>query len=190
MRYPSEHKKETHKRIIESASQEFRTKGFEGVGIASLMGTLNLTHGGFYAHFADKEALVSEASVVAMEQSLETMLDKVESGGIPALLVYYLSEGHRDSPQWGCPLPALCAEIARRPLPSRDAFTQKLREVFTAIAAYMPGEFPEQRLEKVQVMFATMTGAVALARALSDPVVSASMLYSTQKYLLRFIDAD
>ena len=188
MPYKPEHKEKTHRRIVEAASKEFRTDGFEGIGIAKLMGVLELTHGGFYAHFADKEALVAEASVAALDQSLETMLGVLESGGFPALLDYYLSEGHRDHPALGCPLPALSAEVARRPASSRDAFTKKLSEVFQSIAEQMPGRTPALKTEKVIVMLSAMVGAISLARAVSDPVLSKTILHSARTYLLPFIE--
>ena len=188
MPYTPDRKEKTHRRIVESASKEFRAHGFEGVGIANLMGGLRLTHGGFYAHFADKEALVAEASAAALDQSVEMMLDALKVGGFPAMLDYYLSEGHRDHPALGCPLPALTAELARHSAPTREAFTERLSEAFRAIAEYMPGRTRAQKHEKVGVVFASMAGAVSLARTVSDPALSASILRSTRDHLLRFID--
>ncbi len=188
MRYKPEHKEKTHHRIVETAAKEFRTQGYEGIGIAKLMGTLQLTHGGFYAHFEDKEELISESSVFALDQSLEMMLSALKSGGISALLDYYLSQEHRDHPELGCPLPILAAELARHPVSSREDFTEKLSDVFAAIAAQMPGRSEAQKVEKVVVLFSGMVGAMSLARAVSDPVVSKSILRSTQEHLLRFIE--
>lgn len=188
MRYKPEHKEQTHRRIVETASKEFRAHGYEGVGIAKLMSALELTHGGFYAHFADKEALIEEASVSALDQTLNVMLAGLEAGGFPAVLDYYLSEAHRDNAAVGCLLPALAAEIARRPTSSRDAFTTKLSEAYSAIADYMPGRTRGQQLEKVSVMFASLVGAVSLARAVSDPALSQTILHSTREHLLRFLE--
>ena len=188
LRYKPEHKEETHRRIVEAAATEFRAHGFEGVGIASLMSSLQLTHGGFYAHFADREGLVAEASVAALEQSLEMMLGALRTGGYRALLDYYLSEGHRDNPAIGCPLPALSAEVARRPSSSREAFTAKLAEVFQAVADTLPGETKEVRYEKVFMLFSSMVGALSLARAVSDPLLSSTILSSTRNHLLRFVE--
>jgi TetR/AcrR family transcriptional repressor of nem operon len=188
MPYTPEHKETTHRRIVETAAQEFRANGFEGVGIATLMGALKLTHGGFYAHFADKEGLVAEASVAALDQSLATMLSGLEAGGFPVMLDYYLSEGHRDHPELGCPLPSLSAEMARRPSSSRDAFTKKLVQVFDAIADRMPGRTRDEKAEKVIAMFSSLVGAVSLARAVSDPELSKAILRSTRDTLLRLIE--
>ena len=64
MRYSSNHKAETRQRIIGEASRRFRKDGIEGTGLVPLMKALGLTHGGFYAHFESKDALV-QASLEA-----------------------------------------------------------------------------------------------------------------------------
>ena len=188
MRYKPEHKEATHRRIVEAASKEFRVHGFEGVGIPKLMGTLGLTHGGFYAHFRDREDLVAEAGVAALDQSLDAMLAGLKSSGFPAVLDYYLSEEQRDHPEGACMLPSLSAEMARHPASSRAAFTDKLAEVFAAMAEYMPGPTPARKAENVSVLFAAMVGAVSLARAVSDPEMSRDILRSTREHLLHFIN--
>ena len=187
MPYRPEHKEKTHRRIVDSAAGEFRTHGFEGVGIAKLMGALELTHGGFYAHFADREALVAEACVAALDQSREALIAGLAAGGFPAVITYYLSEEQRDHPASACLLPSLAAEVARRPVSSRDAFTERLSEIFHELAVHMPGQTPAQRFEKVCVLFSSMVGAMSLARAVSDPVMSRTLLHTTREQLLRFI---
>lgn len=187
MRYKPQHKEQTHQSIVAAASQEFRAHGFDGIGIPKLMGVLNLTHGGFYAHFPDKETLVAEASVAALDQSLAAMLAGLAAGGFPALLDYYLSEEQRDDPASACMLPSLSAELARRPAAPREAFTQKLAEIYDAIAEYMPGPTHARKVEKVLVLFASMAGAVSLARAVSDAALSRSILHATRDHLRHFI---
>ena len=71
MRYSREHKLETHARIVKKASVRLREKGAHGIGVADLMKDAGLTHGGFYAHFDSREALVIEAFAYAMDRSTE-----------------------------------------------------------------------------------------------------------------------
>ena len=71
MRYSKEHKLETHARIVKKASVRLREKGAHGIGVADLMKDAGLTHGGFYAHFDSREALVIEAFGYAMDRSTE-----------------------------------------------------------------------------------------------------------------------
>ena len=184
MRYKPEQKEETHQKILELASKEFRAHGFEGVGIAKLMTALGLTHGGFYAHFAEKEDLVAESLLLALSQSLDSMLATLEAGGLTAMVDLYLSEAHRDESALGCPLPALAAEVARRSPSLRTTFTEKLSQTFDTIAEHIPGTTSSQKQAKVQFMFAAMAGAVSLARATSDPSLSKSILESTRNHLI------
>ncbi len=71
MRYSREHKLETHARIVKKASVRLREKGAHGIGVADLMKEAGLTHGGFYAHFDSREALVIEAFGYAMDRATE-----------------------------------------------------------------------------------------------------------------------
>jgi TetR/AcrR family transcriptional repressor of nem operon len=184
MRYKQEHKEITHARIVDAAAREFRTQGFDGLGIASLMAALNLTHGGFYAHFENKEDLIAEAMQAALRQSTDTMIAALKAGGVAAFLAYYLSEGHRDHPELGCPVPPLAAEVARRYSATREAFDQELSRGFDALAEYMPGANPDQRRRNAYALFAGMVGGVALARAISDTSVSTEVLDATRRQLL------
>ena len=71
MRYSKEHKSQTHARIVKRASIKLREKGAHGIGVADLMKEAGLTHGGFYAHFDSRDALVIEAVTHAMDRSTE-----------------------------------------------------------------------------------------------------------------------
>ena len=58
-------REQTHARIVEAAARALRREGFAGVGVADVMKQAGLTHGGFYAHFASREALLLEAVALA-----------------------------------------------------------------------------------------------------------------------------
>ena len=51
----------TRERIVSGASAMIREHGLADVGVAALMADAGLTHGGFYAHFESREALMAEA---------------------------------------------------------------------------------------------------------------------------------
>jgi AcrR family transcriptional regulator len=59
MPYAPEHKEQTRARIVECARRMFNRHGFEAVSIDQIMASAGLTRGGFYHHFANKEALHS-----------------------------------------------------------------------------------------------------------------------------------
>src|SRR5262249_60538016 len=133
MRYSPEHKARTREKIVKDACRCFREQGIKGVSIADLMEAMGLTHGGFYSHFASKDALVAEATTKLLEHSqqyLETW-GKVPAGKRPLDVIVdnYLSKGHRDNPAAGCPLPILGPEIARSGPEVRSALTAKVKDI-------------------------------------------------------------
>lgn len=182
MRYSREHKQETHDRIVKKASVRLREKGAHGIGVADLMKEAGLTHGGFYAHFDSREALVMEAFAYAMDRSMDhwrKLTDEAAPEKRLALVAEsYLSTLHRDSPGTGCSIPALGAEIARESPKARKAFAGKLDEMIEQLADYIPN-LPRKAARKQAVAtLATMAGTMLLARIagsseLSDEVLKA-----------------
>ncbi len=61
---------ENRQRIVDAASRPAPAdEGFDGVGVDAIMKEAELTHGGFYGHFASKDALMAEAMAHAVERS-------------------------------------------------------------------------------------------------------------------------
>ncbi|AIE85690.1 TetR/AcrR family transcriptional regulator [Fimbriimonas ginsengisoli] len=187
MRYQEDHKEKTHKKIVERASQEFREHGFEGIGIATLMSKLGLSHGGFYAHFEDKEDLKDQAMEHAFERSIETAAETLLKGGVMGYVEHYTSELHRDHPGFGCILPALTAEEGRRSPQSKAKFAQKYRQGIDVLAGYLPGATLSQKRERAIYIFSALSGSVALARASGDPDLSSAILRATREQLRQFL---
>src|SRR5262252_8941949 len=127
MRYSREHKQETHARIVRKASVRLREKGAHGVGVADLMKEAGLTHGGFYAHFPSREALLVEAlaragrdSAAALTRASEVRRGKTNST-FRSLIETYLSDRHLASSETGCPVAALGSDMPRQSLAVRQA---------------------------------------------------------------------
>jgi TetR/AcrR family transcriptional regulator, transcriptional repressor for nem operon len=182
MRYSPEHKQETHDRIVKKASVRLREKGAHGIGVADLMKEAGLTHGGFYAHFDSREALVIEAFGYAMDRSMEhwrKITDEVSPEKRLALIAEaYLSALHRDNPGHGCSIPTLGAEIARESPKARKAFAGKLDEMIELLADYIPNMPRKAARKQAIATLATMAGTMLLARVagsseLSDEVLKA-----------------
>ena len=72
---------QNRERIIDVAAKLFRERGFDGIGVADLMKSAGLTHGGFYRHFASKEDLMEQACTRALEVSLAALQQVAERGG-------------------------------------------------------------------------------------------------------------
>jgi TetR/AcrR family transcriptional repressor of nem operon len=168
MRYSKDHKQETHARIVKKASVRLREKGAHGIGVADLMKEAGLTHGGFYAHFDSRDALVIEAFAYAMDRSTERwrkLVEDVPPGRRLAMIAdSYLSRAHRDDPGHGCAVPALAAEIARESPKARKAFAARLEQMIEMLAEQIPDAPRAAARKQAMATLATMVGTVVLAR--------------------------
>jgi TetR/AcrR family transcriptional repressor of nem operon len=182
MRYSREHKLETHARIVKRASVRLRERGAHGIGVADLMKDAGLTHGGFYAHFDSREALVIEAFAYAMDRSNERWRKLAEQAPpdrrLASIVEQYLTPVHRDDPGHGCAVPTLGAEIARESPKTRKAFAAKLEQMIVLLAEQIP-DVPRSTARKQAIAtLATMMGSMVLARvagqgAFSDEILAA-----------------
>jgi TetR/AcrR family transcriptional regulator, transcriptional repressor for nem operon len=100
----------THERILDTAARVIRRAGFQGVGVADIMKEAGLTHGGFYAHFASRGALVEG----------------------------YLSERHLSGTENGCAVAALASEMPRQSPDVRAAAAQRVRGLIELVNASLP----------------------------------------------------
>ena len=188
MRYSREHKLETHARIVKKASVRLREKGAHGIGVADLMKDAGLTHGGFYAHFDSREALVIEAFADAMDRSTERWR-KIAAQTPPekrlaTIVDSYLTTLHRDDPGHGCALPTLAAEIARENPRTRKAFAAKLEQMIDMLSAQIPDVPRKAARQQAMAVIATMMGTLVLARVAGSGEFSDEILGAGREAVL------
>jgi TetR/AcrR family transcriptional repressor of nem operon len=180
MRYSREHKLETHARIVKKASVRLREKGAHGIGVADLMKEAGLTHGGFYAHFDSREALVIEAFGYAMERGTERWRKLAEQTPpdkrLAMIVNSYLTPVHRDDPGHGCAIPTLGAEIAREGPKTRKAFAARLEQMIDMLAEQIPDVPPKTARKQAMAVLATMMGTLVLSRIAGNGEFSAEIL--------------
>ena len=166
-------------RIVEIAAQLFRERGFDGIGVADLMKEAGLTHGGFYGHFSSKEDLIAEASARALMGSL-TLLSKVAERApgdrLSAVANAYLTRGHRDNPGAGCLLAALGPDVSRQGPAVRRSVTSYVRSAVDLLMKLVPGTSKAARRQKAISTYATLVGAIVMARAVDDRALSQEIL--------------
>jgi TetR/AcrR family transcriptional repressor of nem operon len=172
-------KADTHKRIIKIASKRFREEGVAGVGIADVMKNAGLTVGGFYKHFDSRDDLVAEA-VSAAFGTWKRQMDAAASGGPPlsyeTLIDDYLNKAHRNHPGTGCAFSALAGEIARSDKRTRALASEEIRNNLQLIAGLLPGKDKHVARSKAIITYCALVGAMSLARAVSDEVLSREIL--------------
>jgi len=186
MKVSKEQMAENRERILDTAAQLFRERGFDGIGVADLMKSAGLTHGGFYGHFDSKDDLMAQASTRALAQlkaGWEQLALHAEADPRAALERAYLSPRHRDAPGHGCLLAALGADVARQGPGVRKAVTQGLTAMVDLLASVMPGRTKAARRTKALADYASLVGALVLARAVDDAALSEEILQATASAL-------
>lgn len=166
-------------RIIETAARLFRQKGYDGIGVADLMKSAGMTHGGFYGHFSSKEDLLATATAQSFATAVERWRAKAAEAPATALASIgdsYLSTRHRDHPEFGCSVTSLGADIARLGPKVRAALTEGAKGQIDVLEELAPGEDAAERRRRALATYAAMVGAVVLARAVDDEALSLEIL--------------
>jgi TetR/AcrR family transcriptional repressor of nem operon len=176
MRYEKGRKDASRSRIMEVATERFRSDGIAATGLAGIMSEAGLTNGAFYPHFQSKAELVRECVVAALEDQSAQMSELIAAGGPEMAIDAYLSPAHRDNPAEGCASAALLPELARQPAAARQLYTERFLSLVRQVSAALP---QTKDPEGVALgVFATLIGALQLARAvegreLSDRILAA-----------------
>jgi AcrR family transcriptional regulator len=180
-------KEATHERIVETAARAIRRSGYDGTSVADLMKEAGLTHGGFYAHFPSREAMLAEAADRAGAEAVATSARIAAAvppeQALQSLLRAYLSNEHVKSPEMGCPVAALGSETPRQAPEVRRAATRRIKEMIDVIVRQSPDWGQPGAHEHALTTVATMVGALIMARAVDDPTLSDALLKAALKHL-------
>jgi len=180
-------KEATHERIVEAAARAIRRTGYDGTGVADIMKEAGLTHGGFYAHFASREAMLAEAADRAGSESV-AMMERIgatapPSKALQAMMEAYLSKAHVEGVETGCATAALGSEMPRQAPEVRRAATRRIKEMIDLVARQSPDWGQPSAHERALVTVATMVGTLVLARAVDDPRLSEALRKAALKHL-------
>src|SRR5438477_1497091 len=188
-RAASRSKEVTHDRIVEAAARAIRRSGYNGTGVADIMKDAGLTHGGFYAHFPSREAMLAEAADRAGGESV-AMMECIAATSPPpralqAMMQAYLSKAHVEGVETGCATAALGSEMPRQAPEVRRAATRRIKEMIDLVARQSPDWGQPNAHERALVTVATMVGALILSRAVDDARLSDAMREAAVKHLVR-----
>ena len=171
-------KEETRERILRAAARAIRKHGYEGVGVADVMKEAGLTHGGFYAHFESRDALLAAAADQAGAESIENLTRGIAAAKpgqeLLALIDTYLSDRHVAAPEqgWGCAIAAAGSEVPRQQAEVRRVASRRIKDLVGLIERQFPDWGRGAAHDKAMGIAATVVGAVVLARAVDDAQLS------------------
>jgi TetR/AcrR family transcriptional repressor of nem operon len=171
MRRTADQAAHTRQRILSEAVRSLREGGARSVRVNQVMHDAGLTHGGFYAHFASREALLSEAiAQLAAESDPVKRLSREPDApaALSGFLEHYLSTGHCERRLGACPLPILLPEADALPPEARattlrvvSRLTDRLGEILGDLGRASPHRDATRLL-------AEAIGRITLARAEPD----------------------
>jgi len=189
-RTPNSRKEETHERILDVAARAIRRHGYAGVGVADVMKEAGLTHGGFYAHFDSRDALLVEALERAGRESAEMMARALErrtakgASAFRALVETYLAEEHLVAPETGCPVAALASDMPRQSGALQEASSAGVRRLIARVQSTLP----HASRATASVVAGTLVGTLQLARAMGASAEARAILSAARKALLQQYD--
>jgi TetR/AcrR family transcriptional repressor of nem operon len=187
---------ENRRAIIAAATELFRERGVDAVGLNELMKHAGFTQGGFYNHFESKSALVAEVVASAMAegttefaQAASAPVDE-STTALRRYVDYYLSRGHRDNIDHGCPVVGFAGDAPRVGAEAQSHFARGLDDLITILAGLIAehgsmAATDERRTlrERAISLHCEMLGALVLSRSVAQaaPAFSNEILENIQR---------
>jgi TetR/AcrR family transcriptional repressor of nem operon len=194
MRYNAEHKQRTHERVVKAAAKAIRAKGPDRVGVVDVMADVGLTHGGFYAHFDSKDALIAAAIGQMFEEArlkleLETK-NRAPRAALANYVDFYLSPAHRDARRSGCPMAALSSDMPRLNARVRGQFAAGRERLCRMLADLIRQTGSDDAEADADSMYAELLGALSMARMEPDGLSSDAILERSRRAIKRRLHLD
>jgi TetR/AcrR family transcriptional repressor of nem operon len=177
MRISRAQAKENKERIVATAAQLFRERGFERVGVAELMHAAGLTHGGFYNHFESKRQLEEAACALSFGEALGPLsrIGELESGrerraAFAQYVQNYLKPREAGAPAPRCPFVAFGSDMPRQDEGTRGVFGKGLRDYLERFAGALrrKSKKPDETRADAVFALAALVGASTLAYGVDE----------------------
>jgi len=188
--------------IVAAATQLFRERGTDAVGLSELMKHAGFTQGGFYNHFESKAALVAEVFAQAMAEGTAELAKNarapVDSSttALRRCISWYLSQAHRDNIDNGCPVAGFAGDAPRLGAEAQSHFAGGVDDQITILAGLIaengsPARAGRKTLrERAISLHCQMVGAVVLSRSVANavPAFSNEILENVQRDVIESLD--
>ncbi len=194
---------ENRRAIVAAATQLFRERGVEAVGLIELMKHAGFTQGGFYNHFESKAALVAEVLASAMAEGTAELATNARAPvdesatALRRYISHYLSQAHRDDIDHGCPVAGFAGDAPRLGAGAQSHYAGGLDDQITILAGLIAesgslavtGERRTLREQAIS-LHCEMVGALVLSRSVAKatPALSNEILESAQRHALASTD--
>lgn len=183
-----QHKQASRERILDSATALFRRHGFAGASVKDIMAHAGMTHGGFYAHFPSKSALLAEVAGRPLDYA-EQMRQRAPERQAAEAVAYYLAPANRVQIAQSCSLATLLADFARMPDDDKPAFAEQVSKLVAEFEKAIPEESSHRRADALIAVALSVAG-VTLGRALGDDALAEELQSVCRKKILSLLAAE
>ncbi len=187
MRVSQEEKAQIKEKILVEALASLKVWGQSAAPVDKVMKRLGLTSGALYSHFKSKDDLFAQVILRELDRLIELHSEHYKKHGsqtVTKFIEYYLDERHIDAVERGCMFVALGADLHRLKPSVREMIEEKMQAMFLALSQGMPHKRSEERMKYAKFIFASMVGALVMARSMKNDDLKMDMIKTTKKILL------
>lgn len=190
MPYPTGHRPEVKKKIIDSARRLFNRHGFDNVSLKQIMSGAGLTHGGFYSYFGSKSDLYAEVlgcfftdpEWKSCWEGVHVDLSSTEVG--PQVVNAYLSRQHYEDIENSCPMVAIPSDVARSGESTKRAFETVFKAMVSVLERSLVDKNRPRRI-RARAIAALCVGGMVVARSMVTREVADELRASCMAMALR-----
>jgi TetR/AcrR family transcriptional repressor of nem operon len=171
-------KQQTRKRIINAASQGFRSHGYAGIGVDGIAKEAGVTSGAFYAHLGSKDGAFEAALSAGLDEVIVAIPEFQRQHGkqwVVAFSDYYLGQAHRDNLSCGCAMTTLSPEVVRTKPEFHAIYEEKMINIVELMAKGLNGASHEECLSRGWAVLGVLIGGLTIVRAV-DSIMTANLV--------------
>lgn len=171
MEKPLTKKQQTQAKILEAASQSFRSNGYAGIGVDGIAKAAGVTSGAFYAHFGSKDGAFNAAVIAGLDEvvrGIPMFQEKFGKKWVEEFADYYLGKKHQENLSCGCAMTTLSPEVVRADADTHAAYEKKMSQITDLCAKGLKGENAIQKQARSWSMLSVLIGGLTITRAMKS----------------------
>lgn len=164
-------KQQTHQRMLNAASQSFRSKGYAGIGVDGIAKAAGVTSGAFYSHLGSKDKAFRAALDAGLDEVIAAIPKFQKEAGknwVRKFSEYYLGKSHRDDLACGCAMTTLSPEVVRANSELHIAYEEKMKIIAASLANGLKADSQSESLSRAWALLGILIGGLTMARAVNS----------------------
>ncbi|PHS69274.1 MAG: TetR family transcriptional regulator [Methylophaga sp.] len=161
-------KQQTYQRILDAASQSFRSHGYAGIGVDGIAKKAGVTSGAFYAHLGSKDKAFNAALEIGLGEVIAAVPKFQQDAGsnwVEVFVNYYLGQPHIEDLACGCAMTTLSPEVVRTDPEIHALYEAKMKQIVALIAEGLEGNSTDECTARAWSLIGILIGGLTMIRA-------------------------